>query len=397
MIRLPLILLFIISWQIAAAQQVDSLKLTESTINNFVATNEGNKLTIGLYGQVDFNKPIVENRRTNGKFDVHRIVMSMAYRFNSKVHFATEIEFEHMDEVYVEQAFLNYKLQEKVHLRAGLLLVPMGIINEYHEPTTFNGVERPNVDKVIVPSTWRQVGAGFTGRLDNASLKYQLYAMSGLKSYDSGALFNAKNGYRSGRQNAGEITVSSINVAARVDYYGIRGLRVGASFYGGDSQSSRYNGIDSDNNYELQSADSSVVSISIGGFDARYQINGLVLRGQFIYAANSNVLQYNTATGSDLATALSGYYVEAGYNVLRHCKTTTNKLVPFVRYEDYDTNLKVINGQSRLRGYHRNEITVGAGFWVDEGAVLKADYQILNDESDAKATGMFNIGIGIAF
>ena len=80
-----------------------------------------------------------------------RMVLLFGYKFNDKVQFVTEIELEHVEEVYVEQAFLQYSLNDHVNLRGGLMLVPMGIINEYHEPTTFNGVDRPSVDKSIVP------------------------------------------------------------------------------------------------------------------------------------------------------------------------------------------------------------------------------------------------------
>ena len=107
------------------------------------------------------------------------MVILVGYNFNDDVQFVTEIEFEHVSEVFVEQAFINYSIGNNVSLRGGLMLIPMGIVNEYHEPTTFNGVERPAVDNVIVPTTWRELGVGVIGRFPDASLGYQAYIFNG--------------------------------------------------------------------------------------------------------------------------------------------------------------------------------------------------------------------------
>ncbi len=133
------------------AQEVkDKYKSIGTTILERV---KDEKLSIGGYGEIHYNQQVSGQTRYNGKMDVHRMVMFFGYQFNDKTSFVTELEFEHVKEVYVEQAFLNYNVRPNTALRAGLMLVPMGIVNEYHEPTTFNGVERPSVDKYIVPST----------------------------------------------------------------------------------------------------------------------------------------------------------------------------------------------------------------------------------------------------
>jgi len=111
-------------------------------------------ITLGGYGEVLYNNP--ENQ--NAEIDVQRLVLLFGYKFDDRVQFVTEIEFEHVKEVYVEQAFVNYNLTQGLNIRAGLMLVPMGIVNEFHEPTIFNGVERPNLDKYIIPTTWREIG-----------------------------------------------------------------------------------------------------------------------------------------------------------------------------------------------------------------------------------------------
>jgi hypothetical protein len=202
------------------------------------------KLSIGGYGEIHYNQQVSGQTRYNGKMDVHRMVMFFGYQFNDKTSFVTELEFEHVKEIYVEQAFINYNVRPNTALRAGLMLVPMGIVNEYHEPTTYNGVERPSVDKYIVPTTWREIGFGVNGRLANAPLKYQMYIMNGFNGYDGSSKLRAKDGVRKGRQKGAESTFTSPSLSAKVDYYGVKGLNLGLSAYFGKTQSSAFDGLD---------------------------------------------------------------------------------------------------------------------------------------------------------
>ena len=101
------------------------------------AVETNSRLTIGGYGHVDYNQPLSGDTRNNGKLDVHRVVLLFNYNFNNKLNLVTELEMEHVSEVYVEQAYLGYKVLPNLELRAGLMLIPFGIINEYHEPPHF--------------------------------------------------------------------------------------------------------------------------------------------------------------------------------------------------------------------------------------------------------------------
>ncbi len=353
------------------------------------------KLTIGGYAQIDYNQPIVEGEYSNGKLDVHRLVLLFGYQFSEKTKFLTEIEVEHVKEIYVEQAFINHEVKPWLNFRGGLMLVPMGITNEYHEPTTFNGVERPNLDSKIVPTTWREIGAGFTGRIDNASLKYQAYVMNGFNGYNDGGTFRGTDGYRKGRQKGAESFMSSPTLATKFDYYGIPGLKLGLSTYNGKSQSSLYHGLDKDDAAGEAKADSSVIGISMLGLDARYSKGGFEAKAQFNLAKNSNTAEYNELTGKDLGSEMLGWYVEAGYDLLFN-SDNDQRLVPFVRYEKYNTHSKTEGGLAQNKAYDRTDITIGAGWWLAQGAVLKADYQMFGNElTDSK--GQFNLGIGIWF
>jgi len=101
-------------------------------------SSEIGKVTIGGYGQIDFNQPISSEVRRNAKLDIHRMVLLFGYQYNTRLSFLTELEMEHVSEVYVEQAYLNYSFSPLLNFKAGLVLIPMGFINEYHEPPVFN-------------------------------------------------------------------------------------------------------------------------------------------------------------------------------------------------------------------------------------------------------------------
>ncbi len=353
------------------------------------------RLSIGGYAQIDYNQPLSSDVHQNGNMDIHRLVMMFAYRFNERTQFVTEIEYEHVSEVYVEQAFLNYRINPWLNFRGGLLLIPMGIINEYHEPATYNGVERPNLDSKIVPSTWREIGAGFTGNIQNLNLKYQLYVVNGFKSYDDGGILRGSDALRKGRQKGAESIFTHPNLSAKFDYYGVPGLKLGLSAYLGETQTSLYDGIAKDDVAMEAMADSSVIGLNMVGFDARYSTNGWVFKGQLNYASLNNTDEYNAFTGKDLGSALFGYYLEAGYDLLNQ-KDTEQKLVPFVRYEKYNTHQDV-EGIAKNLAYDRTDITAGIGWWMAPGAVLKADMQWFGNEATDDFDTQLNLGIGIWF
>lgn len=357
--------------------------------------NSESKLSIGGYAQIDYNQPLSSDVHQNGKMDIHRLVMLFAYRFNDRTQFVTEVEYEHVKEVYVEQAFLNYRINPWLNFRGGLLLIPMGIINEYHEPATYNGVERPNLDSKIVPSTWREIGAGFTGNVQNLNLKYQLYVVNGFKSYDDGGILRGSDAFRKGRQKGAESILTHPNLSAKIDYYGVPGLKLGLSGYFGETQTSLYDGIAKDDSALEAKADSSVIGMNMVGLDGRYSIDGWVFRGQLNYASLSNTNQYNAFTGKDVGSELFSYYLEAGYDLLNGQKTE-QKLVPFVRYEKYNTH-KAVDGIEKNLAYDRTDITAGIGWWLAQGAVLKADMQWFGNEATGDFETQLNLGIGIWF
>jgi len=383
-----------------SSAQNDSLpaNLYFNSAEKLLRTN-GN-LKIGGYGEVHYNQPFSSEERSNGTLDVHRFVMMLGYQFNDRLQFITELEFEHVSEFYVEQAFLQYKLNKSINFRGGLILTPMGIVNEYHEPVLFNGVERPRLDNDLSPTTWREIGFGITGIILPASVKYQVYIMNGFNGYDGTAHFGGASGLRGGRQKGADSYISSPNFSGKIEYFGIRGLNLGLSGYFGDTQSTLYNGIDKNDDAALAKADSSVVGISMLGADARYSYKGLKLTGQLYHTRLSNTGAYNKFTtgngGGNLGSSMFGYYIDLGYNVLRHVKTE-KQLIPFVRYSNYDTHYTVSDNISDNPAYQKSIVTTGLSFFLTPGAVVKADLQFIKNGASDKYAKTFNAGFGIMF
>jgi hypothetical protein len=383
--RIPLLLaIFTTAFTFSQTVPEETSSNPNSQLNGaqrIMSGNITNGVTIGGYGEINYNQP----EGGNGTLDVQRLVMLFGYKFNDRVQFVTEIEFEHVKEVFVEQAFLQYSLNNNLNLRGGLMLVPMGIVNEYHEPTTFNGVDRPSVDKSIVPTTWREIGVGVQGRFNEISLGYQAYLFNGFKSVNAGKVLGGSNGLRNGRQKGAESTINTPNVSGKLDYYGIPGLRMGLSGYFGRTQAE--DAVDM-----LEGAD---VGISMVGIDARYAYQRFTARGQFIHASISDTEAYNTLNTTDLGSALQGWYLEGAYNLLP--LTKQQQLFAFARYEDYDTHASVEGGLIRNDSYNRNEWTFGLSYKVAPGAVVKADYQVKDNAAATSAKNQLNVGIGVWF
>ena len=378
---------------VAFAQSVpDSIstnpQLQQNAAQRILSGNYGKSVTIGAYGEVTYNQPESEN----GELDIQRLVLLLGYKFNEKTQFVTEIEIEHVEEVFVEQAFVNYAVSDNVSLRGGLMLVPMGIVNEFHEPTTFNGTERPAIDNAIVPSTWREIGVGVNGRFPDASLSYQAYVFNGFKSTTSddegGAIgfLKGSNGLRGGRQKGIRSTVDSPTFSTKLDYYGIPRLRLGLAGYFGKTQADD----------DVEELDGANIGISMVGFDARYAYRKITARGQFIYASLSDTENYNMLTGRDLGSALMGYYGEVAYNLLP--LSAKQRLYAFARYENYDTHSKTDGSLERNDAYNRTDITTGLNYHIAPGVVLKGDYQFRDNNVDnGDVDDRLNFGIGVWF
>jgi hypothetical protein len=338
-----------------------------------------------LSGYMDFhfNKPDGEP----GTLDFHRFVLLLNHGFSPRLRFVGELELEHAfvegleeaGELELEQAYLDFLLSRPLNLRAGMMLVPIGIINERHEPPVYNGVERPFVDTVIVPTTWFEVGAGVHGDLGRG-VRYRAFAFAPLNALE----FSADEGIRGGRQKGSEANVRNVAFAGRVEYRGTRNLTVGASAWSGDSS------------FATPRLDTGV---RLGEVDARFRDERLELRAQFAHVAIDDAGRLNdtvalvTGVSPNIASALRGFYTEAAYRVWN--RGAPRDLVAFVRYENFDTQFRMPEGHVRLEEFDRDAWVTGITYFPDPDIAVKADYVRLRNQSPLIPTRhIVNVGLG---
>lgn len=280
------------------------------------APGSGRRIPIGAYGEAYL---INEGEQTQAT--LRRFVAFFGHSFAEWARFYSELEVEDAKAVEMEQAYVELAPGRRLGFRGGLLLVPLGIVNIFHEPPTFNGVERPVLDQIIIPSTWRELGVGIFGEVVEG-LQYQLYAMNGLNA----SLFSAEQAIRPGRGEGSNAKSRDFAITGRLDFNLVLGLDVGAGFYfGGASQG-------------VQGLDGVRVGIVEG--DARFSRHGLMLRAQYARVFISNAAKITgfqrltDPAAAAVGSAAQGFYLEGGYDVLRLVTFSEQQLMPFVRYEN---------------------------------------------------------------
>ncbi len=348
-------------------------------------------VSIGGYGEALYENYSQETQsgqpsgRTD-QVDFVRAIVYVGYKFSDKLLFNSETEFEHAStgkggEVSVEFAYLDYAFGPKVGLRAGMLLVPVGFLNELHEPPIFHGARRPEVETVVLPSTWRENGAGLFGQA--GGLQWRAYAVAGLNS----AGFTAA-GLRGGRQSGARSKAEDFAFVARADW-SRGGLLAGASFYTGDSA-------------QGATVDGQPFEARLQLFDlhAQYEWRGLLLRGLYARSTLGDaaaVNRKNGLTGSkSVGEAQAGWYVQAAFDVFSLVPRGQWSLTPFVRYERIDTQDGVPAGYAEDPATDRELVTAGLGLKPLPQVVLKADYQWHTNQARS-GVNQFNLAVGYLF
>jgi len=357
--------------------------LRESQDEGLGALTSG--VTIGGYGSLKYNN--YKNSSAKDKIDFHRFVLFVGKDFNDWVSFKSELEVEHAyakDDnpgvVELEQAILDFKLSESFNVRTGMMLIPVGFLNETHEPTAFYGVGRPDVDRKIIPSTWREAGIGIFGDLA-PGLQYKLYYVSGLDAAD----FTASSGIRGGRQMVANATAEDFAVTGRLEFTRVNGLKLGASFFTGNA---------AQGNSALGDA-----RVTILAADAQYNIGDFDLRG--IYAATrvGDADKIRAVTGEDVGEQMYGWYVEGAWRFMRYILPDSEQdIAAFARYAEYNTQDE-LPGDAVASGANDMEIwTIGLDYKPTPNVVFKVDYQDReNNDPLTKATDQFNVAVAYSF
>jgi hypothetical protein len=321
------------------------------------------------------------------QFDFVRQIVYLGYKFGDSVLFNSEIEVEHGStgkggEVSVEFAYVELQRRKELGLRAGMLLVPMGFLNELHEPPVYRGARRPEVESAIIPSTWRENGAGLFG--EAGPLAWRAYVVAGLSS----AGINA-SGIRGGRQSGARSRAEDLAFTGRLDWTGLPGLLVGGSFFSGETGQGAV--------VEGQPVGGRVTLYDL---HAQYERRGLRLRGLWARSTLADAALVNRqnqlAGKASVGGAQAGWYAEASYDLMTHLPRQRWSLLPFVRYEWLDTQNDVPAGFEEDPARERTALTAGVELKPLPQVVFKADYQWLRNEARTGANQL-NLAVGYLF
>ncbi len=320
--------------------------------------------TVGGYGELHYNNLNGEGGASDKtEMDFHRFVLFFGHEFSKDIRFFSELELEHSlagdgadkpGEVELEQAYIEFDINNTMRAKGGLFLVPVGIMNETHEPNTFYGTERNPVEKNIIPATWWEAGAALSGEFSKG-LSYDLALTSGLD-------LNTADKIRSGRQKVAEARADSLMITGRLKYTGTPGLELATTVATIDDYT------------QGQGTKNGATMIEA---HAVYNTGNFGLRALY---ATWDV--DGKTTGYD---EQSGWYIEPSYKI-------SPKLGVFARYNKYDNQA----GTGGAGDTEKKQTDIGVNYWPHEDVVIKVDYQTQDNANNADQNG-FNIGIGYQF
>jgi len=340
-------------------------------VEKATASSSHSKTSIGGYGELHYNNLSGTKKGVSGGYDkkemdFHRFVLFVGHEYNDKIRFFSEFEIEHAlagegkkGEVEVEQAYVEIDFNKNLSSKAGVILVPVGIINETHEPPTFYGVERNPVEKHIIPATWWVGGLALNGKIDSG-INYDLMISEGLNLDDTGSMKDI----RKGRQKTSKANMESLAYTGRIKYTGTPGLEVAFTAH-----------------YESDLSQGSSLDVD----------SGLLLETHAIYSASNFTVkalyaQWNIS-GSDAKKkdkdSQYGYYIEPSYKL-------NEKWGVFGRYNTWNKTTVSDNKET--------QIDIGVNYWPHPDVVFKADYVSYKKDTTAKNEfSGFNLGVGYQF
>lgn len=379
--------------------------LTKEDSLNAGLTSSERATIISGYGEAKVGIDLDEHR---AEANLTRNVLFVGHRFSSKISLFTELEIEDAKvaggepggEVAMEQVFLKFDICRHTYLTAGLIIPRIGITNENHLPTSFNGVDRPYVENDIIPATWREIGVAAYGQIPRVNgLNWSFGLFNGLNCDG----FNSEEGIREGRFEGREASASNIAMSGALLYYTGNFRFQTSGYFGGTCV--------------LPKADADTLGLKAGLFgtpvaleelDAQYMSNGFSFRllGTMIQIPDANAI--NDVFGHNVAESMWGGYAEVGYNIFKPLGIQEKKLTVFARYEMMNLNATMPeNGVKDNYLASRSFIVAGLHFQPLHGVSVKADFVMRrNGNPDPAIYGtdlpqtnfnMFNIGVGYSF
>jgi len=339
-------------------------------------------LSIGGYGELVYVN-YADDRADYA--EVLRLVLYVGYRFTDRIVFNSEIEFEHgASEIAIEFAYLDFTILDELKVRAGNVLVPVGFVNENHEPIFFYGVFRPKVDRSLIPTTWNQNGVGIYG--DFGPVRYKAYFLTGLDAFGPEPL-QASSWIRNARTGASGPGRTFAGVAQRAADVGP--ATFGASFYGGDAGQGA----------TTATGERISPTVLLGEVHALVAWKGLQARGLAAWGSLGDAGLVSAALGLSGAQVIGseawGAYVEVGYDVLTLLGSSMS-LSPFLRFEALNTQAGVPAGGVQDPALNQRVLTAGLDFKPIPQVVVKADWQQTSSDAPGNLQ-QWDLGLGFVF
>ncbi|MDP4129275.1 MAG: hypothetical protein Q8918_00040 [Bacteroidota bacterium] len=394
----------------AQAFRTGAQQLILSNEDSLHAGTNSQKTVISGYGSAFYQRNFNQEQST---LTLERAVLFVGHQFSQKISFFSELEIENAKveggtsngaEISMEQAFLKFNLNPKQYLVAGLFTPRIGILNENHLPVNFNGVERPLVEQLIIPATWRELGVGFYGSMDQLPLNYSVAVLNGLNAQN----FEHGNGIAGGRAEGNLATANNLAITAAVQYAwkdfkfqisGYNGGTIGLSPRGSDSLGLNSGALGT--------------PIYLGEADLQFNRDGFSAKALGVYISYPDAGKINNRFGKNIANGMYGAYAELAYDWL-HKKNAQAQFISFGRLEMLDMNASIPGkGDALYDGTEKQtHLVLGFGYLPLPNVVIKADVRLLhtgpqnpdlvinpppNQLPYRQSNQFLNIGIGYSF
>ncbi len=349
-------------------------------------------VSVGGYGEM-----LYENfdSRTDGgapsettdRFDLKRVIIYLGYKFNDRILFNSEIEYEHAvagdgapGQLAIEQAFVDFLIDPRANVRAGMVLIPVGFINELHEPPTFFSADRPVLERTIIPTTWGELGVGVFG--ESGRISYRAFLTTSLDA----AGFSSASGIRGGRQKGAKARAEDFALSGRVDVDVAPGLLVGVAGFTGKTGQGRTTGAGAPIDGK----------VTLWDLHAEWRWKGLRARALLTSIDIDDADLISDLVGEPVGSKLSGWYLEAGWDLLAH-RGGEQELIPFVRREELDTLDEV---QAAFAGMgldgSLSVTTLGLVYKPIPQVAIKLDFQNFSND-DGSSVDQWNAALGFMF
>jgi hypothetical protein len=370
------VLFLLFTFAVYAQTRTNAQKLVFTNEDSLNAGIAKQKTVISGYGSAFYQRDFTAQQ---SKATLERVVLFAGHQFNSKISLFTEMELENAvvaggeeekGEIAMEQAFLKFNLNPRQYIVAGLFVPRIGILNENHLPVNFNGVERPMVEQLVIPATWRELGIGFYGRSNKFPLNYSAALLNGLNS----ASFEHGNGIRDGRAEGSNAAANNLAVTISLQY-NWKNFKFQMSGYTGGTVGLNKRGADS-------------LNLNSGAFgtplylveaDVQYTKNAFSVKAIFANVSYPDAAKVNTAYAKNLATNMYGGYLELAYDWL-YKKQRQAGFTTFARYEVLDLNSSIPAPPKAIYDgtLKQQHLIAGVSYLPIPNVAVKADVRLLH-------------------